>query len=546
MERGAVTEAEIMDVLLGEAEAALEARVRQAVRHDPRAAALYAQWSRVIPAVQRGAEPLKAMNARVSGRVMARIARGPVCEPQYFISEAELDGPPRGRARLSRRAVALAVAALLLAGVAGPAAWKLMHPALTAAAVTGELVAMLPDGTGARPLRAGERLALPARLKAAPGARGELRLDGGARLNVVGGGEVVIDGRRRVRQLAGGASYEVAHAWFARNFTVHLAQGAVEDLGTAFSVRVQGERGAAIRVEQGRVRVSPANGPSAEARQGERALLDAQGVCVAPLPRWTDLAQARRSHPTRLARSVTPESEPLAPPPGAREVNYRSGDLELKAWLGASPARGERRPAVVYLHGGLSLAAKDWDDAAPFREAGYVVLLPALRGVNGNPGAFELFWGEVDDAVAAGRALAADPGVDSKRIYLAGSGAGGTLALLAAMVPSPYARVASIGGMADPAPLLDSPGLAPFNPHDPLERLLRTPAAFPDSLRKPLALLVGAEDSALAASGGQLAREAALLGKDCQLLTVEGGLDGAPEAGVRRCLELFAPPPAAP
>jgi dipeptidyl aminopeptidase/acylaminoacyl peptidase len=53
--------------------------------------------------------------------------------------------------------------------------------------------------------------------------------------------------------------------------------------------------------------------------------------------------------------------------------------------------------------------------------------------------------------IAAGQYLATLPYVDPARIYLAGHSVGGTLALLASEMPSPYAAIAAYSG----APSLD-------------------------------------------------------------------------------------------
>ncbi len=52
-----------------------------------------------------------------------------------------------------------------------------------------------------------------------------------------------------------------------------------------------------------------------------------------------------------------------------------------------------------------------------------------LEGENDNPGQFELFYGEVDDAVAAIDYLRSVPYVDPSRIYLAGHSTGGSITL---------------------------------------------------------------------------------------------------------------------
>jgi hypothetical protein len=104
-----------------------------------------------------------------------------------------------------------------------------------------------------------------------------------------------------------------------------------------------------------------------------------------------DLAEARRGFVTQL-RSRGPAPQPFedaVPPSGINEVHYASGDLQLKAWLSANPGDSKKRPAVVYLHGGWSFSPIDWEDAAPFVDAGFVVMMPMLRAENGNPGSYQ-------------------------------------------------------------------------------------------------------------------------------------------------------------
>jgi len=43
----------------------------------------------------------------------------------------------------------------------------------------------------------------------------------------------------------------------------------------------------------------------------------------------------------------------------------------------------ERLPAVLFVHGGFEMGAADWDMALPYWEAGFVLVLPMLRGENG-------------------------------------------------------------------------------------------------------------------------------------------------------------------
>src|SRR4051794_19449825 len=125
----------------------------------------------------------------------------------------------------------------------------------------------------------------------------------------------------------------------------------------------------------------------------------------------SEFAAARSAHPTKLIRKgpSPQEYQSEAPPRGVRVGEYASGPLMLKAWVSADPHDGKKHPAVVYVHGGFAFGADDWDDTAAYRDAGFVVVTPILRGENGNPGHFEFFYGEVDDVIAAGNAVAKLP-----------------------------------------------------------------------------------------------------------------------------------------
>ena len=81
---------------------------------------------------------------------------------------------------------------------------------------------------------------------------------------------------------------------------------------------------------------------------------------------------------------------------------YTSDGRKLKGWLfRPAPAAGGNPPVLVYFHGGFAFGADDFEACKPFADAGFVVFTPMLRGENGNPGDFEMYMGEVDDARAA-------------------------------------------------------------------------------------------------------------------------------------------------
>lgn len=143
---------------------------------------------------------------------------------------------------------------------------------------------------------------------------------------------------------------------------------------------------------------------------------------------------------------------------GFESVRYPAEDGELAAYLTPDPGDGERRPAVVWAKGGFGgIGSHLWEEAdsendqsvRAFLDAGLVVMCPSWRGENDNPGRFELFYGEVDDLLAAVDFIKKQPHVDPERVYLAGHSTGGTLVLLAATTGVDVRAVFSFGGAPD-------------------------------------------------------------------------------------------------
>ena len=235
-----------------------------------------------------------------------------------------------------------------------------------------------------------------------------------------------------------------------------------------------------------------------------------------------NLTQARENVSTNLTRKIAaPQSgdTSLAAPQGAKLVNYASGDLQLKAWVSEDPNDQQKHPAVVFLHGGFALGEQDWQVLQPFRDAGFVVMTPSLRGENGNPGNFEFFYGEVDDAIAAGNYLAQLPYVDSDKIFVTGHSIGGRIVAMVGVSESVYrAAVAYSPSELNTAKwveeimrteqsdsvqetLLDQ-DLIVFNPKSPPEVGLRDPAKFASHLQIPLVVYY---ESRRRFSGGEFA-----------------------------------------
>lgn len=165
---------------------------------------------------------------------------------------------------------------------------------------------------------------------------------------------------------------------------------------------------------------------------------------------YSPFAERLASHRTRLLVSGPSQGSALeSPPPGSREVSYQSAGLTLRGWYAvpSSAHSSGRRPAVVYLHNDFALYSESFYNAKPFLDAGYVLMLPSLRGENGNPGDFELLLGEVDDVKAAVRWVQQQPEVDPNFVYVIGHSIGGGLASLLSLHGDVDVRAtASVGG----------------------------------------------------------------------------------------------------
>lgn len=213
--------------------------------------------------------------------------------------------------------------------------------------------------------------------------------------------------------------------------------------------------------------------------------------------------QVRRAlHETKLLRrGKSPQDwKDEKPRAGVQEMKLASGALELKAWFARPLAKeGERVPAVAYFHGGFAFGADDWEEARAFHEAGFALLCPTVRGENGNPGDFELFYGEVDDARAAVRWLAQQPGIDPERIFTFGHSVGGGISSLLALHDEPKVRLSgSAGGLYPPGIFAGWRQICPFDPFDVNEIKLRLLSVNLDQMRGRHVAYIGTEDDALA------------------------------------------------
>jgi dienelactone hydrolase len=254
----------------------------------------------------------------------------------------------------------------------------------------------------------------------------------------------------------------------------------------------------------------------------------------------SDFATARASFRTRLLyRGPSPQPYENEPPPGGvREVSYASGRLTLKAWY-ARPGSDAPVPAVVFAHGGFAYGAEDWQMARPYLNAGFAVITPMLRGENGMPGEYSMFYGEVDDIVAAGEYMRALPNIDQSRIFLAGHSVGGTLAMLAAQASPIFRASASFSGSPDQITFCEAwSEIVPFDSNNPAEYEMRSPLAYAASFKAPARLYYAAREI-YGADTDMTARIAREAGLDVQAEEVRGDHFTAVPEAMRRSIAFF-------
>jgi acetyl esterase/lipase len=194
------------------------------------------------------------------------------------------------------------------------------------------------------------------------------------------------------------------------------------------------------------------------------------------------------------------EREPVPdPPPGTfRKVAYDSPVGKLAAYVSEVPDDGRKRPAIIWITGGdcnsvgdvwSPMPASNDQSASAYRKAGIVMMFPALRGGNDNPGAKEGYFGEVDDVVAAADYLAKLETVDPERIYLGGHSTGGTLALLVSECSDRFRAVLAFGPVSDVSSY--SSEYTPFDTSNPREVALRSPGRWLGSIKRPTFVIEG-------------------------------------------------------
>ena len=257
-----------------------------------------------------------------------------------------------------------------------------------------------------------------------------------------------------------------------------------------------------------------------------------------------DYSEARKTFSTRLViEGPAPQDYTTeAVPEGVSEEEFVSGSIQLRGWLQRPKTMGRHpMPAVLFLHGGFAFSREDWEMTSPFLDAGFVVFAPVLRGENGLPGSFTLFYDEVDDVLAATRYLASLKDVDQQKIFVTGHSVGGTLSLLAAMASDKFRAAASMSGSPDQEEVLkgDWEDIVPFDKSDSKEYSMRSPLVFAKSFKCPVRMFVGSLESEFLDRTKQTASIAKGAGLDVEAVVLEGDhFTSVPEA-ISRSIEFF-------
>ncbi|TCL76027.1 alpha/beta fold hydrolase [Rhizobium sp. BK251] len=273
----------------------------------------------------------------------------------------------------------------------------------------------------------------------------------------------------------------------------------------------------------------------------------ASAVEVPPQPPLLtgDYEKERQHFRTRLLRKgpAPDKYEPLKTPADADQIFYRSGyggELELVAWVSKYKRTPKLKPAVLFLHGGNAMGIGHWELMKPYIDAGYVVMMPSVRGENGQLGNFSGFYDEVSDALAAAHRLAHLPGVDGSRVFIAGHSIGGTLTMLTAMSSKRFRAATPISGNPDAFRFFDRyPQDIRFDEKDPREFQMRSALCYAESFKCPVYVMHGKEEDHFNDRAGLLAKRARVAGVKIEASTLPGGHTSALPAEIEQSIHFF-------
>lgn len=181
-----------------------------------------------------------------------------------------------------------------------------------------------------------------------------------------------------------------------------------------------------------------------------------------------------------------------------------------------------------------------WQLMKPYMNAGYVVMMPSLRGENGQRGNFSGFYDEVDDVLAAAERLAHLPGVDSGRLFIAGHSIGGTLTMLTAMSTHKFRAAAPISGNPNAFRFFNRyPQDIRFDDSNTHEFEVRSALCYAHSFKCPVRVVHGTEEAHFNDRAGLLARRARAAGAHIETETVAGNHTTALPAEIEQSIRFF-------
>lgn len=217
------------------------------------------------------------------------------------------------------------------------------------------------------------------------------------------------------------------------------------------------------------------------------------------------LIDARKGFQTLIVDKQSDNGPLPAPPIEIFEtVKFETPLGKMSAYLSKPDDPTQKHPAIIWKFGGFGngIGETAWEQqpknndqsASVFREHGIVMMYPALRGGNDNPGFNECFFGEVDDILAAADYLAKQDFVDPDRIYLGGHSTGGTLVLLCAAASDQFRAVFAFG----PVDNIRGYGadMLPFDTANRNELRLRNPVNWLHNINNPTFVIEGSNGNA--------------------------------------------------
>lgn len=137
----------------------------------------------------------------------------------------------------------------------------------------------------------------------------------------------------------------------------------------------------------------------------------------------------------------------LAGPSGVerQRLEWQVETLSLRGDLWLPAQAGAARPGVVLVHGVMSSRAQPTLAARSLAQAGMVVLVPDLRGYGASDPGDDSLEAHGRDVLSALALLRSQPGVDPRRVALAGHSMGASAAVAAAEIDGHVPYVAAIG-----------------------------------------------------------------------------------------------------